>query len=348
MNANPGNVDLKQRLHNEYLKAAIGNKKVKNQSAIGNNLLNQVKAKYEDILQANPNKKNVQRQLEKVNRLINWNAESANPHNNNSLKNYKKQQREKFKKRFSTLTDSQIDNKLSQLLNKPASVNRKKHIRELYHISIKRLRKSKNFTLAFNKALALYNFDKQDPFSLKQIRELSKFTKNYDTQIIIETHNNQQKNNFWSALSLFDVHFRKIEELNLPANNHLVNQLQSVGALIDDPVQNFEYEARKIKLEILKGNLDAVRPFLLNVIKNKSGINSSHTIDRVNILAAKYFKKANQKENFDKIMGIAISPKSFMDDQNEMIKNIALMNLNRSYDKPVHIQNLQRQINKIA
>ncbi|WP_144283361.1 tetratricopeptide repeat protein [Chryseobacterium echinoideorum] len=200
---NPNNVELKQRLYNEYFRACLGNKKVKNLVNFNGRLLSEVKQKYETFVNNHPNNINVQKQYAKIIRLLDANADTQNPKQNTALKNYRKLEQKKFKKRFSEDTVSQLEVRLNKLITKPYSKDRKPHIRELYKLSFQKLRKQKNNTEALNKAVNYFNtVEKNDPLFLKYIRDMAKLQKNYDVLITIETQNHTIKNNF-GPLCLF-------------------------------------------------------------------------------------------------------------------------------------------------
>ncbi len=209
---NPGNIRIKERLFKEYFKVAIGNKKISTTVNLGKRTLLDVKEKYENFLLNHPNKKNIAKQLERINRMIDSNIDTnLDARRNSKLKTFKKQHRKLYKRRFDSLSTDKVNEKLGKLLSKPVSVDRKRHIRELNKIYIQRLRKEKNYVLALDKAVAFYQLDKNDSLSLKMTRDLAKYTRNYNLLVSIERENHSLKNNFWSACALFDSLTRKNE-----------------------------------------------------------------------------------------------------------------------------------------
>lgn len=344
--ANPNNIEIKQRLYKEYFNAALGNKRIKKAINFNGRLLSDIKQKYESFLQSQPNNKNLQKQSAKIDRLIEWNADSQNPNKNVARKAYKKSQHTNFKKRFDEISTSELESKLVKLNAKPFLKERKQHIRELNNLIVKRYRKEKNNAAALNKAMSYYNTDKNDPLFLKYVRDLAKLQKNYDTLINVETQNHSLKNTFWSALALMDAQLRKAEETNsLPANLQALTSYLEANAF--DPQKKFELVTRKIKIDILKNQPENAKNKILEECKGMFGITNAHFIDRMNVLAAAYYKKAGDTDGIKRILNIAIHPESFINNADTLVKSLAYMNLKRSVSKPIHIQNLNKLLNKI-
>lgn len=345
---NPDNLEIKQRLYREYFNAALGNKKIKKAINFNGRLLDDIKQKYETFVQKHPDNKNLQEQFVKIKRLLDCNADSQNPNSNVSLKSHRKNQYKNFKKRFEEASNSELETKLNTLLAKPASPDRKQHIRELHSLIVQRYRKEKNNQEALNKAVAYYNgIDKQDPLFLKYIRDLSKLQKRFDLLISIETQNHTLKNTFWSGIALLDVHLKKAEDQNTPLPSQLNPLLQFLEADVDSPDKKFELNTRKIKLDILRNQPDAARDKIMLQCRNMFGTSNTHSIDRMNVLIAKYYAKNGDTEGKSKILNVVSNPKPYFGNGDPLIKSIALMNQNRASGKPVHLQNLQKLINKL-
>ncbi len=68
----PTNLRIKRRLYSEYIKAALGNKKIIGHLNIPDGrILTYVKERYEELLLQNyPNKKNLEKELSKINKYI--------------------------------------------------------------------------------------------------------------------------------------------------------------------------------------------------------------------------------------------------------------------------------------
>lgn len=345
---NPNNVELKQRLYREYLNAAIGNKKIKNAINFNGRLLDDVKQKYETFLQNHPNNKNIQQQLNKIQKLIDCNADSQSPKTNTALKAYKKNNHKNFKKRFQNSSISQLETKLNVLLSKPNSPDRKQHIRELHSLLVQRHRKAKNNVIALNRAVAYYNtFDKQDPLFLKYIRDLAKVQNKYDLLITIETQNHTLKNTFWSGIALLDTHLKRAENQNIPLPSQVNSLIQFLELNIDTPDKKFEFSSRMIKLDILKNQTNAAKDKIIAQCKNMYGTSSTHSIDRMNVLIAKYYSKISDTQGVKRILNIVSDPQSYIESSDLLIQSIALMNQNRASVKPVHMQNLQKLISQL-
>ena len=341
----PNNLRIKRSLYNEYSKAALGNRKVLQQINIPERTLFHVKSKYEEMIAAYPEKKNLQKQLEKIEKYIELNVDTQNPHNNKPLKAFRKEQKKNHKKRFDGLPAQKTTLMLAELQAKPISDDRAHHIREMSKINIKALRAEKKYSEALDASEKfLTQKNTLDPHFIKQFRDLAKQLHQYDKLIAFETRNHTAKNNFWSAVALFDAYCKKAETQSQSAPVVMDSLIQFLTENSNDPNQQFELNTRIIKINILKNNLSQAKEKIITQCTEMMGISSAHFIDRMNVIAASYYKKIGDNEAKNSIVSIAINPKSFVESNDEIKKSIALMNLSRSYENPIHIQNLQRKI----
>ncbi|QBO59516.1 tetratricopeptide repeat protein [Chryseobacterium salivictor] len=341
----PNNLRIKRSLYNEYFKAALGNRKVLNKINISGRMLTYVKGKYEEIIETYPEKKNLQKQLEKLEKYIQLNVDNTNPHNNISLKLYRKEQRKKHKRRFDGLSAQKTTLMLTELEAKPVSDDRAQHIREMARVNIKALRSEKRYSEAFNASeIFLTTNNAIDPYFIKQFRDLAKQLNEYERLLTFEIKNHTSKTTFWSAISLFDAYFRKAEVQNQSPSSVMDILLQFMTEKADDPNQQFEIATRKIKIELLKNNLSQAKENIINQCGEMMGISASHYIDRMNIIVAKYYKKTGNNYDKNNVINIAVNPRSFIGNNDEIKNSLALMNMERSYENPIHIQNLQKKI----
>ena len=344
----PNNLRIKRSLYNEYSKAALGNRKVLQQINIPGRMLLHVKSKYEEMVAAYPEKKNLQKQLEKLEKYIQLNVDTENPHNNLPLKAYRKQQKKNHKKRFDGLPAQRTGLMLAELEAKPVSDDRAHHIREMTKVNISALRNEKRYSEALDASADFLNtINATDPYFIKQFRDLAKQLNEYDSLLTFEIQNHTTKNTFWSAVSLFDAYYRKAEKQNQSAPIIMDSLVQFMTEKSNDPHQQFEINTRKIKIDLLKNNLINAKDKILNQCNEMMGIPASHSIDRMNVIIAKYYKKNGDDEAKNSIISIAIDPKSFLESDDDLKKSIALMNMRRSYENPIHIQNLQRKISSL-
>lgn len=341
----PNNLRIKRSLYNEYSKAALGNRKVLQQINIPGRLLLHVKSKYEEMITAYPEKKNLQKQLEKIEKYIDLNVDTQNPHNNLPLKAYRKQQKKNHKKRFDGLPAQRTTLMLAELNAKPVSDDRAQHIREMSKVNIKALRTEKRYSEALDASEVFLNTkNSMDPLFIKQFRDLAKQLNQYDKLITFETQNHTTKNNFWSAIALFDAYYRKTEKQNQSAPAIMDSLIQFMEEKVNDPRQQFELDTRRIKIELLRNNLSLAKDKIINQCEAMMGVSAPHNIDRMNVIIAKYYKRIGDIEAKNSMVSIAINPKSFLESNDEIKKSIALMNMGRSYENPIHIQNLQRKL----
>lgn len=341
----PNNIKLKYRLYNEYFKASIGNKKIIQNLNIPGRALTYIRDKYEELLKEHPEKKSIQNQLNKINKYIYLNVDTENPHNNNSLKSYRREQKKNFKNRFNGINSQQALNKLSILESKPFSEDRKRHIREMQKVTIKALRKEKKYADALDLSSSILN-NNLDPYFIKHFRSLAKQQKQYDKLLSFEIKNHNSKRTFWSAIALFDAQVLNSEYFDTLYPN-LSNLLDFIENKASTPNELFEVITRKIKNDIVKNNLTDAKLKIITQCKDMIGTSNTHDIDRMNVIVAKFCKKEGNNNLKSQIVNIALNPKSFVDNDNDFIRILANLNVNRNFKKSIHIQNLQKKINSI-
>ncbi|CAI8846594.1 tetratricopeptide repeat protein [Chryseobacterium sp. IT-36CA2] len=345
---NPGNVNIKQRLYREYFNAALGNKKLAETFGIEGRLLENIQANYESFLKNHSNPANVSDQLTKIKNYVKWNVDTEKPHTNVPLKKYRKEQYQYNKNRFKKFTTQELNRKLDNLLSKPNPESRRAHIRELYELTIKGHRKEKRHDIALELALNYHKtFNRQDPLFIKYIRDLSRYHKKYDVLIGIETQNHATRKTFWSGLALFDAYFKKVENDKTPINPEMTAIMSFLKGETLAPSKKFEYATRLIKLDVFSGQLEGAKNKILEQTRIMYGITNAHSIDRINVLAATYYAKTGNEEGKKKIVKIVINPKSYLEDSDSFVKSLAIMNMNRDSSKIIHLQNLQKLIDKL-
>lgn len=344
----PKNVRIKRQLYNEYLNAGLGNRKVLTQINIPGRMLTYVKERYEEILDEYPEKKNLQNQLAKIDKYIALNIDLEHPHKNKALKDYRKSLKEKYKRRFDHLRSEELARKLETLEKKGFEGERKRHIRELSKLYIKSLRKEKKYETALNLSYEyLTKKDHADPYFMKHFRELSKYTKKYDLLLLYENENHKEKNSFWSAVSLLDAYILNAIKNNARVTSRANELISFLLENANSPNEILESKFRRIKLDIANLSLQEAERKLLVQSDEMIGIKNTHNIDRINTITAEFFSKAGKKELKNIIVDLAMNPKSFVEHPDNIIKNLAHVNSGRSYEKAIHIQNLQQKISKL-
>ncbi|MEN2436825.1 hypothetical protein AAH994_15535 [Weeksellaceae bacterium A-14] len=344
----PDNIRIKRRLYNEYFKVAIGNKKVLQEINFPGRLLLHVRNKYEEMLADYPEKKNLQKQLEKIEKYIELNVDTENPHNNIALKAYRKEQKKNHKRRFDGLSAQKTTSMLAELEAKPVSMDRVQHIREMSKVNVQALRAEKRYSEALDASEVFLNTKSiKDPLFVKQFRDLAKYLHQYDRLLSFEKKNHAAKNSFWSACSLFDAYLKKAARDNSDVDKQTLSLLQFLEDNCAAPDQIFELNTRRIKLLIGINDLQNAFNKILSQCNDMTGISNSHLIDRMNVIIGEYCKKQGEITILQSIVDIALNPKPYLRDENELVKSIALLNSGRSYDKSVHIQNLQQKINSL-
>lgn len=343
----PTNVRIKQRLYNEYFKAALGNKKVFQKLNISGRPLVYIKEKYESLLTENPGQKNLEKQLAKVQKYINLEVDTKKPHQNHALKNYRKDQRNLHKHRFGKPTSQETNLRLSALAAETFSEDRLSQEREMSKINILALRSEKKYSEALAATFKYLNTKSaSDAYFMNQFRNLSKQLNEYDKLIIFEQQNHNAKKSFWSGIALFDAYMRKAEK-----NNQTFSQMETLLQFLTENTNNpgyqFEVVTRKIKSNLLNNNITDARNLIIEQCKEKMGSIDAHSIDRINLLAARYYVKVGQSDKKYKILNIISDPSLYFQNQDELISCLALMNSKRSNKNLVHLDNLRKNINKL-
>lgn len=343
----PDNLRLKRALYNEYFKAAVGNRKVAKQLGIPGRLLDYTRDRYLEIAAEYPEKLNIQNQIKKIDRYIQLNVDVINPHKNIQLKAYRKSQKQNHKDRFKLLSSEESKNRLSLLKAKPFSKDRQGHIREMSKTYILALRKEKKYTEAFSAVQNILSANNSDPYFIKHFRSLGNQLKMTDSLLEFETRNHASKKTFWSAVALFDANLRKAESQAASPFKELDSLLEFMEKNKKSPNEHFELVTRRITSHIVKGDLQLARGEILTQCRNMYGVSNAHLIDRLNVLTARYFVRGGDGELADRIISIATNPNFYIESEDEMEKNIAMINSNRSYEKTIHIENLRRKISTL-
>jgi len=167
---NPNNIVFKGRIAKEYTRLSLGNKKFSN--ALGNNLQNQAKIIFDDIVTANSENVQFVAQRQKIHRKISQRADTVDARENQVLKISKKDNKATYKTRFEDKSTTYLEDKLSVMLEA-------------------------NFS---NKIIEYYNYN-DDQNSMYLIRNLCKRNK-LPVIEAIEKLNNSKKNTFWSHIAL--------------------------------------------------------------------------------------------------------------------------------------------------
>jgi len=344
----PNNFRLKRSLYGEYLRASIGNQKLfKQLNLTAGRPLSFVKQQFYGLLEERPHNKNIQRQVAKIDQYITMNVDTTYAHKNKAIKQFRKENKKAYKARFATLTSVETTQRLADLNALPTNPDRQQHIREMNQVNVKALRTDKNYAAALTATEAYLNdVNSSDAYFIKQFRDLSKQLNQYDKLINFETQNHASKNTFWSAIALFDAYQRKAEKMNQQPPAIMDTLLQFIKSNYNNPMQRFEAATRKIKLSLLRNELNIVRELLIERCKEKMLVSDSHSIDRLNILIAKYWKK-NGETNYKKILSICSLPNDYIQSTDELISNASLMNMNRARNKAVHIDQLQYRVSKL-
>ncbi len=344
---NPGNKDFKERLAKEYMRLILGNKKFTDQYNSSENILVKAKGFFKELKNEYPERPEYLELFKKAKRKINQQADILDARSNFEIKAYKKDQRIKFKKRFKDKTDTEIESKLNLLLSKPQTETRKTHIKELYRILIKRNKTNQNWQQTFLYAMALFNFDKTDPLSLKKAKRFSVKTNNFNELVNICQENHNIQNTFWSKLSLFDAQLKRYSKTGV-GNLALMSQLLSeLNNEISEPHQIIEIHERTIRLAYKQQNLTIANQNLLSLGELLVATENAHLAIRYTVLVARYFNKKNEYANGIKSIKVVLGESEVADTSNELLLMVADVNQEVTIEKVTHINRLNKVLEKL-
>ncbi|MGI9526104.1 MAG: tetratricopeptide repeat protein [Weeksellaceae bacterium] len=304
--ANPNNKDFKERLAKEYIRIILGNKKFTNEIEDQENLLIKARRFFRDLNEEYPERVEYQEQLRKVRRKIRQQADTLDARNNSEIKEYKKTQINRFRRRFNDKTIPEVEEKLNQLLNKPQNDLRNKHIKELYKILIKKSKQNNDFEGAFLYARDFYNFDKNESRAFFLAKKFARKSENYDELISLSEENHVTKQNFWSNLNRFDAHYlryRKTQIGNLTSINLMLDEIEN---MIQSPQHTQEFIMRKIKIGFKTNQLEQSKNHLLEFGNSILGTTNKHNILLFIILSSRYYKKIGNENLAIQILNNAL------------------------------------------
>ncbi|MGC4040407.1 MAG: hypothetical protein QM710_06390 [Flavobacterium sp.] len=337
-NRNPGNPIFKERLAKEYMRLALGNKKFSDQLTVSEGVLDKAKYYFEEAMTNAPNNEQFQKQLEKAEQKMLFEAESVDARENAAIKNKKKEDCIKHKNRFAGLTASETKEKLDKLLTKSADDYRNVHIRELYRTYIKKLKDEGNFDLAANYTRELYMFDKKDSLSLKIARNVCKKDKKYEVLEAVERKNESIKKSFWSKIALFDVLYLRYKHEGVGSLTEMKNILNGASAKKYSFYHIFEYNTRVIRLSLIKNNYTEALTYLNTFADSMVGTSSAHFIDKFSVLCTEYYLKRNDLQNALDVLNIGLQEKVEADEA--FLQKLIAVNSEKKIIKKIHVERL--------
>lgn len=342
LNQNPSNLVFRERVAKEYMRLALGNKKFVNQFNSQQDLLELSKSTFLQLKNAVPSNIQFEAQFIKAERKVQQNANNIDARSNSALKSYKKNNRGSFKKRFKDKGVDELESKLSALLAKPVSLQRKTHIKELYKVLVKKYSKNNNPNKAIQKLNALYQFDSNDVNTLRIARKICKKHSKLSALESFEIQNDAFKNTFWSKIALIDVLIRRYKKDGVGNPSTIENNLSKALKLRFRPQHYFEVNSRKFKVSIYKGNEAQAKESLLAFADSISGIPSAHYIDRFNLLCVRFFKKFNKNDKALNVISIALKEMN-KEPEDEILKKIFEVNQHKAkVIKPIHDERLNK------
>ncbi|WP_300685075.1 hypothetical protein [Chryseobacterium sp.] len=336
----PDNKELKQRLYSQYIKIATGNKKV---SRLKNsNLLELAKNKLSELAYQHPDDTCLQNQLEKVNKLIAFNAGEIHHKKNKNIKQLHKENQKLFKNRFENVSYEQLAAKLTTLKNKPYNKEREVHIRELYLILIKRNVKIHKTDQAIELAKEYHGLYPQDLSAIYWTRRLGEQRKDAHTLLQVEEKNHLTRQNFWSATAYFAT-TKKYQSTNTAKLQQLLSDMDQKKT---DDNQEFILQCKKIDFYLQQGQNGEAEKRIHAMIKNKQGIKNTSVIDSVNVLVIKFLKKTQQEQLLQRYPYFIINARELTKSNDPWEQKIAILNQNRNFSKPAYMEKLNRFLNK--
>lgn len=328
---NPGNIIFKERIAKEYMRLALGNKRMT--QTISGDLLEMSKNIFDEIVFLDSRNSQFIAQQEKVYRKELQEAHVTDARDNKDLKSYRKNNKTVYKNRFKRTDIRDLENKLVDMLRASPSADRDKHIREIYVTLLNRYHMNRDKVSLTNKIIEFYNYN-NDESSLYLIRRLCK-KNNLAVIENIERINNERKNTFWSHITLAQVLINE----NKPNDATII--LEKSEELSTTYLNKFEVKSKLIKLEILKNNFTEAKKLILNMGNFILGISSAHYINRYTILCAKYFMAKNDYTSASEVIDIAINhnDKKANDD---ILKLVIKINNHKVIENPIHLEDLYK------
>lgn len=345
-NLNPTNVFFKQRIAKEYMRLALGNKKFNDQLNLPEDLLEKAKSYLEQAKLEIPTDEQIQKLLEKADFKLNSSANIIDARLNEELRAYKKENHLNYKKRFDSITASDIKSKLDDLLAKTTDSYRDVHVRELYRTYIKKLKDDGQIELASQYTKELYLYDKKDSRSLKIARNICKKDEKYEVLEAIERKNDLIKKSFWSKIALFDVLYKRYKKDGVGSLNEMTSILNSANSKKFSFYHIFEYKVRQVKLALIKNNTVDAKSHLNNFADSLIGTSSAHFINKFNLLCVEYFLKLQDVEKAKIVYEIALKQNE-MELSDSFLKKIILVNAEKDNKKEIHNERLNKQRAKL-
>ncbi len=345
-NLNPTNVFFKQRIAKEYMRLALGNKKFNDQLNLPEDLLEKAKSYLEQAKLEIPTDEQIQKLLEKADFKLDSYANILDARLNDELRAYKKENHLNYKKRFDSITASDIKLKLDDLLAKTTDSYRDVHVRELYRTYIKKLKDDGQIELASQYTKELYLYDKKDSRSLKIARNICKKDEKYEVLETIERKNDLIKKSFWSKIALFDVLYKRYKKEGVGSLNEMTNILGVANTKKFSFYHVFEYKVRQVKLALIKNNTVDAKSHLNNFADSLIGTSSAHFINKFNLLCVEYFLKIQDVEKAKIVYEIALKQNE-MELSDSFLKKIILVNAEKDNKKEIHNERLNKQRAKL-
>lgn len=327
---NPGNSVFKERIAKEYMRLALGNKRMSQN--IGNNLLEEAKTFFDEIVISNPENIQFVVQREKVYRKISQEADIVDARENQDIKTDRKNNRIAYKARFNNTEIRDLEEKLTDMLEAPLSVDRNKHIREMYVTLLKKYHINGDKVNLTNKIVEFYNYNDDDGNSLYLIR---RFCRRNELPIIenIEKLNNTKKNTFWSNIALAGT------LIKLNKTTEAGTYLSAAKTKSVYYSHGFEIKAKEVRNAIKRNDFANAKSLIINFGDYILGISSSHHIDRFNILCVRYYLAKGQSSEALKVLNIGLNIDNRVYDD-PILKKVMQINRFRDDEKLVHKERL--------
>ncbi|MXV37281.1 hypothetical protein GO491_01125 [Flavobacteriaceae bacterium Ap0902] len=334
--------EIKARLASEYIRIALGNKKILNQINNHDKLLKNAKKIFKFLAENYPNREEYKAQLQKVRKKIRAQADEIDARSNVLLKEERSKRRKKYRQRFKSASIEEIVEKLGELLKKPKNDFRDKHIKELYQILIRRLNKIEEFDRAYEYAKEFYEFNNYDTTALFLVYKFAKKTEKYNELVLIAENNHTLKNNFWSNLSRFDAYFlmyRKGHSYDLIKLDEVLNEIER---MIQLPQHNQEFYLRKIKITIRKKEYREAKELLLSFGERIIATNNLHNVLLFLTLVTQYYKKIGKRNLALQIINLALNNKTTITEDDSLYKICSNILADAKFENEHHIKRLNR------
>lgn len=320
----PNLASFNSRLADVYCQTALGNKKLSGTIAQKYNLSsleNESQKLYTKAIELNANHKNYPQKLKKIKQLKTNNAFKDDFRQNSLMKDYRKKNAKSEKVKLSTLTEEQLNQRITKLQNRSIQfsgsaledLNRKnvieKHQKRTYYRLFNLHKTNKNWEQATIVAEKLYQLYPNDSKGLILLKRSYIRTKNWNKLVELSRNRYNVKPTFWAGLSLMSA----IEKAYVKSASGSIQEALNIGNTLLE--KNKENTAYHIKISMMMAHHYMTSKSYDNALNILDSLQSKIVLEKlsdptiinefISIKALCLMKKGNNKEA-EKILKIGL------------------------------------------